>query len=137
LGRGRHKTYPEKENNSKEKALRKLIKQQEAEIKRLKGELKTLNKVLETNSIYIKERLESVNVEKLIENINFIETREKVEEAKVPTRKKKEDNACPVCGNPIKSSPLPFGKLTICVSGCGWRSVERNNNVREETEESQ
>ena len=127
MGRGRHKTYPEKENNSKEKALRKLIKQQEAEIRRLKTELKTLNRVLETNSIYIKERLESVNVEKLIENINFIETREKVEEAKIPTRKKKEDNACPVCGNPIKSSPLPFGKLTICVSGCGWREVTRND----------
>jgi len=131
-----HKVF-HKEKNNKESELRKIIKEKDKEIKRLQNEIKNLNKVLETNSIYIKERLESVNVEKLIENINFIETREKVEEAKVPTRKKKEDNACPVCGNPIKSSPLPFGKLTICASGCGWRSVERNNNVREETEESQ
>lgn len=136
MGRGRHKTYPE-ENNSKEKALRKLVKQQEAEIKRLKAELKTLNKVLETNSNYIKDRLESVNVEKLIENINFIEEREKTEKKKVSSSSKKKEDVCPVCGNPIKSSPLPFGKLIICASGCGWRSVERSSNVREETEESQ
>lgn len=128
MGRGRHKTYPE-ESNSKEKALRKLIKQQEAEIKRLTGELKTLNKVLETNSIYIKERLEKVNVEKLIENIHIYEKMEKTEEKKIPFKSKKVGNECPVCGNPIKSSPLPFGKLTICISGCGWREVTRTNNV--------
>lgn len=134
MSRGKHKTFPQ-ENNSKEKALRKLVKQQEAEIRRLKNELKTLNKVLETNSIYIKERLESVNVEKLIENINFIETREKVEDKKIPTYKKKESDGCPVCGNPIKSSPLPFGKLTICISGCGWREVTKNDSPKDNTTE--
>jgi hypothetical protein len=131
-----HKVF-HKEKNNKESELRKIIKEKDKEIKRLQNEIKNLNKVLETNSIYIKERLESVNVEKLIENITFIEKMEKVEEKKIPTRKKQDGNDCPGCGNPIKSSPLPFGKLTICVSGCGWRSVERNNNVREETEESQ
>jgi tRNA G26 N,N-dimethylase Trm1 len=133
LGRGKHRTFPD-ETNSKEKALRKLVKQQEAEIKRLKAELKTLNKVLESNSIYIEERLESVNVEKLIENINFIESREKAKEKKVSTSSKKKENTCPTCGSEIKSSVLPFGKLIICTSGCGWRSVERNEQKREETQ---
>lgn len=134
MGRGKHRTFPD-ETNSKEKALRKLVKQQEAEIKRLKAELKTLNKVLETNSIYIKERLESVNVEKLIENINFIESREKIEEKKIVPSKTKKENLCPVCGSEIKSSVLPFGKLIICTSGCGWRSVERNDNIKDITSE--
>lgn len=127
-GRGKHKSFPD-ENNSKEKALRKLVKQQEIEIKRLKSELKTLNKVLQDNSQYIKQKLEKVQVENLVENIAFIEQREKQEarEAKKYVETKaKAGEPCPTCGNDITTSKLPFGKLRICAVGCGWRDVVRD-----------
>lgn len=126
-GRGRHKSFPE-ENNSKEKALRKVIKQQEAEIKRLKSELKQLNKVLADNSSYIKQKLEKVQVENLVENISFIEARERKEAREAKIKIKSTEEPCPTCGNPIKSSRLPFGHLRTCSVGCGWREVTKDKS---------
>jgi rubrerythrin len=126
LGRGKHRTYPE-ENNSKEKALRKKIKDQEQEIKRLKSELKTLNKVLQNNTQYIDTKLDKISVENVIEKFDFIEEQEKKEQKavqeKIKIKSKEAEACCPSCGNSIKVSPLPFGKLRTCVSGCGWRDV--------------
>lgn len=134
-GRSRHKSFPD-EGNSKEKALRKLVKQQEAEIKRLKAELKTLNRVLEDNSQYIKQRLDKVKVENLIENITFLESKEfQAEQAAKKAEKIKAMDVCQKCGAQIKSSTLPFGVLRTCTENCGWREVLRNE--RKETEETE
>jgi uncharacterized protein (DUF342 family) len=113
MGRSkRHRTYPE-ENTDKEKALRQKIKQQEAEIKRLKQELKTLNKAFEKTSQYIKGNTDNVTVEKMI-------AAAKQEKTMVEIKK---ENVCPECAGDIKLSKLPFGKMSICVAGCGWREV--------------
>lgn len=136
MGRGKHRTYPE-ENNSKEKALRKKIKEQEQEIKRLKSELKTLNKVLQQNSSYIKEDLEKVKVENLVENISLIERRQRQEaiKAKKTLFKRQGEDDCPTCGNPAKTSTLPFGQLRTCMAGCGWREVI-NNKAKDESHQT-
>jgi len=134
-GRGKHKSFPE-ENNSKEKALQKKIKQQDQEIKRLKSELKQLNEVLHNNTYYIKEKLDKVNIENLIENINILEKRDEVKAEKQKIKKDIKEGECPGCGNPVKRSQLPFGFLQICISGCGYREVirktEKVKNDREE-----
>jgi hypothetical protein len=133
LGRGKHRTYVREDGSSKEKALRKLVKQQENEIKRLKSELKTLNNVLKENTEFIKENLEKVQIEDLIENISFIR-KEEAEEKRVSSNKKKKDDSCPICGNDIKSSTLPFGKIVFCSNKCGYREVIQNKVNKEETE---
>lgn len=44
-------------------------------------------------------------------------------EYKPVSGKKKIENGCPTCGASVKDTILPFGKLKICLAGCGWRSV--------------
>ncbi len=38
----------------------------------------------------------------------------------------KTENICPECEEETRTSKLPFGKLTICTAGCGWRRVEND-----------
>jgi len=131
-GRGKHRTYPE-EGASKDKALRKKIKELEAENKRLKAELKTLNKVLKEDTDFIHNKLEFVPLENLIENISFIEKFEKSNDRKeTKVAKKAPQDSCPKCSSETKSSSLPFGKLRICVNQCGWREVVREDAKKTE-----
>lgn len=117
-GKGKHRTYPKEENNGKERELRKKIKEQESEIRRLKSELKTLNKAFEKTASYIKGNVDGVSVEKMIESAKAEKTMIEI----------KADNVCPDCGAEVKSDKLPFGRLTICTAACGWREVQRNES---------
>ena len=117
MGRGkRHKTYPQENNNDKEKALRKLVKEKEAEIKRLKSELKTLNVAFAKTAGYVKGNLDNFTIEKVISGARQEKT---IAELQV-------DNMCPDCGEQIKESRLPFGRMRICVAACGFREVEND-----------
>lgn len=120
MGR-KHRTYPDENNDNKEKALRKKIKEQEAEIKRLKSELKTLNNAFSKTAGYIKGNLENVTVEKIIEGV-------KKEKPMVAIKK---EHSCPDCGAELKSNRLPFGQISICSEACGYRLVENDGNQRE------
>lgn len=113
-GKGKHRTYPKDENNDKEKALRKKVKEQEAEIRRLKSELKTLNKAFEKTAQYIKGNVDGVSVEKMIDGAKNDKTMVEI----------KKEQVCPECNAETKSSKLPFGRLEICTAACGWRKVE-------------
>jgi hypothetical protein len=112
MGR-RHRTYPDEHNDNKEKALRKKVKEQEAEIKRLKSELKTLNAAFSKTAGFIKGNLENVTIEKIIQGVS----KEK------PMVSIKKENSCPDCGAELKSNRLPFGQISICTAACGYRSV--------------
>lgn len=114
MGKGRHRTYPDENNNEKEKALRKKIKEQEAEIKRLKSELKTLNVAFSKTAGYIKGNLDNVSVEKIIAGAR----QEK------PMIQIKKENGCPDCGAEIKTSKLPHANMHLCSEACGWRRVD-------------
>lgn len=117
MGRGkRHKTYPEENNNEKEKALRVKIKQQDQEIKRLKAELKTLNRAFEKTAGFIKGNVDGVSVEKMIAGAKKEKTMVEI----------KKENACPDCGAEIKETKLPFGRMKICLAACGWKKVEHD-----------
>ena len=54
---------------------------------------------------------------------------EKLKEPEAEHKSKKKhkivERGCPSCGAAIKSTVLPFGKLEICSSGCGWREVKK------------
>ena len=108
-----HRTYPDEHNDNKEKALRKKVKEQEAEIKRLKSELKTLNAAFNKTAGFIKGNLENVTVEKIIQGVS----KEK------PMVSIKKEHSCPDCGEELKSNRLPFGQISICSAACGYRSV--------------
>lgn len=112
MGRGKHRVYPE-ENTGKEKELRKKIKEQEAEIRRLKTELKTLNKAFEKTAQYIKGNVDGVSVEKMINAAKQDKTMVEI----------KKEQACPDCGAETKTNKLPFGRLEICSAACGWKIV--------------
>ena len=116
-GKGKHRTYP-KEDTGKEKELRQKIKQQDAEIKRLKSELKTLNRAFEKTAQYIKGNVDGVSIEKMIDGAKQEKTMVEI----------KKEAVCPDCGAETKTSKLPFGKLEICTGGCGWRKVENESN---------
>lgn len=115
MGR-KHQTYPESE--SKERQLRKKIREQEKEIERLKAELKTLNKAFGKTATYIKDNLDNVSVEKVIKGVKKDKSMKEI----------KEENTCPDCGGSIKHSKLPFGSINICLSACGWRQVMKGNS---------
>ena len=114
-GRSKHRTYPD-ENIDKSRELRKKIKEQEAEIKRLKSELKTLNTAFSKMAGYIKGNLDNVTVEKVIEGAKHEKTMVQI----------KKESVCPDCGAESKSSKLPFGRLEICSAACGWREVNHD-----------
>jgi predicted nuclease with TOPRIM domain len=116
-GRGKHRTYPD-ENTDKTKALRQRIKELETENKRLKSELKTLNKAFEKTASYIKGNTDGVSVEKMIAGAKAERTMIEI----------KSENVCPDCSAEIKTTRLPFGKLSICTAACGWREVENESN---------
>lgn len=116
MGRGKHRTYPKEENNGKEKELRKLLKEKDAEIRRLKSELKTLNKAFDKTAQYIKGNTDNVSVEKIIAGARAEKTMVEI----------KKENICPDCGAEIKYSKLPFGHMEICTEACGWRRVEND-----------
>ena len=113
MGR-KHKSFPEENDKSRE--LRKKIKEQEAEIKRLKSELKTLNMAFTKMASYIKGNLEDLTVDRVIDGVRKNKTMvETIEE-----------NLCPDCNAEIKFSKLPFGELVICSKACGWRKVTKD-----------
>lgn len=113
--RGKHRTFPD-ENTGKERELRKKIKEQELEIKRLKSELKTLNKAFDKTSQYIKGNTDNITVEKMIIAAKSEKTMMQIQK----------ENVCPDCGAQVKSNRLPFGRLEICTEACGWRKVEND-----------
>lgn len=113
MGR-KHRTYPDEHNDNKEKALRKKIKEQEAEIKRLKSELKTLNAAFAKTAGFIKGNLENVTVEKIIQGVS---------KEKPMVSIKNENSRCPSCNAELKTNRLPFGQISICSAACGYRSV--------------
>ena len=117
MGR-KHRTYPA-ENNEKERALRKKIKELEKENDRLKSELKTLNKAFSKTAAYLKGNTDNVSVEKIIEGVKAEKTLVEIQI----------ENRCPSCKQgQIKSSRLPFGRIEICSVGCGWREVINEDN---------
>lgn len=112
MGR-KHRTYPA-ENNEKERALRKKIKDLEKENDRLKSELKTLNKAFSKTAAYLKGNTDHVSVEKIIEGVKAEKTLVEIQT----------ENKCPSCEQgEIKSSRLPFGRIQICSVACGYRNV--------------
>lgn len=115
MGR-KHRTYPESE--SKERQLRKKIKEQEKEIERLKSELKTLNKAFNKTAGYIKDNLDNVSVEKVIKGVKKDKSMKEI----------REENTCPDCGGAVKYSKLPFGSISICLSACGYREVKKDSS---------
>lgn len=118
MGR-KHKSFPDNDNNHKEKALRKKIKDQEKEIARLKQELKTLNHAFSKTAGYIKGNLDNVTVEKVIQSVRQEKTMTEI----------KNDNVCPQCSEgEIKSNRLPFGTLRICSAACGFKEVIKDEN---------
>ena len=135
MGRGKqHRTYPNDDAREKEKVLKakdKKIEQLEKEIIRLKNELKTLNKAFEKTGKYIKGNLDNVTVEKIIFRLNsrnnllygYIISGVKSEITMVEI---KAQNGCPQCGAETKTMNLPFGKINICSSACGWRDVNKD-----------
>jgi len=120
MGRGKqHRTYPNDDAREKEKVLKakdKKIEQLEKEIIRLKNELKTLNKAFEKTGKYIKGNLDNVTVEKIISGVKSEITMVEI----------KAQNGCPQCGAETKTMNLPFGKINICSSACGWRDVNKD-----------
>lgn len=77
----------------------------EREVKDLKQEIAKLKKML--RNLEKADKVEKVDEEEKI-----------IIKVKVPQVKE-----CPRCGAPLKISDLPFGKLEICETGCGHRSV--------------
>jgi hypothetical protein len=65
LGKPKHREY-RKENENKEATLRKKIKELENEIRRLKSELKTLNKAFEKAAVFMSDESKLLKVEELI-----------------------------------------------------------------------
>lgn len=118
MGKGPHKTYP-KENNEKEKALRRKILEQDREISRLKSELKTLNNAFSKTAQYIKGNMDGVSVEKIIAGSREAKTMVEIKAA----------SCCPECGEELKTSLLPFGRMDICSAACGYRNV--SNGIEE------
>lgn len=112
MGRGKHRTYPDE--NNKEKELRKLLKEKDAEIKRLKSELKTLNKAFEKTAQYIKGNVDNISIEKMIAGAKQEKTMVEI----------KKENSCPDCGAEIKTSKLPHAKMHLCSAACGFRRVD-------------
>jgi len=86
------------------------------------------------SSDFIKDKLEFVPLENLIENISIIDKFQKHSEEKNEIKKEKGKSGCPKCGAEIKNSVLPFGSLRICLEQCGWREVVKNEQKREETQ---
>ena len=117
MGR-QHKTFPEESNNDKEKTLRRRIKELEAEVKRLKGELKTLNIAFSKTAGYVKGNLDNFSVEKVI----------KAARSEKPMVEIQKENACPSCGEQVKESRLPFGRMRICTAACGFKEVIRDSD---------
>ena len=119
MGRGKqHRTYPNDDAREKEKVLKakdKKIEQLEKEIIRLKNELKTLNKAFEKTAKYIKGNVDGVSVEKMIAGVKAENTMVEI----------KAQNTCPQCGAETKTMTVPFGKINICSSACGWRDVSK------------
>lgn len=72
-------------------------------------ELEEQNRKLESEIIQLKKKLEK-------QNIN---------EPKKYNKAKKE-SSCPECGADIKVTSLPFGKLSLCSAGCGWREMKHD-----------
>ena len=93
--------------------MRKKIKEQEQEIKRLKSELRTLNKAFEKTAQYIKGNTDNYDVRTVIDSV-------KKEKTMVELIN---ENKCPECTGPIKINRLPFGKIHLCSEGCGYRIV--------------
>lgn len=109
----KHRTYP-KESSKKEKALRRKIDELEREVERLKGELKTLNKVFKKTSIYIDDKLDGISLESVISGVKQNKTMSETIS----------ENFCPSCQlGELRVDLLPFGKLVICNKGCGHRKV--------------
>ena len=67
---------------------------------------------------------EVAKLKKMLRNLEKSDKIEKVEEDKVVIKVKKPvTKECPNCGAVLKISDLPFGKLEICETGCGYRSL--------------
>lgn len=113
MGRGKHRVFPNREVEDKTKELRKLLKEKDKTIERLKSELSTLNKAFEKTGTYIKGNLDNLSIDKVIEGVKKEKTMVEI----------KDDNKCPDCQSELKSSRLPFGKMEICLAACGFRKV--------------
>jgi DNA repair exonuclease SbcCD ATPase subunit len=114
MGR-KHKDFPE-ENTSKETQLRKKVKELESEVRRLKGELKTLNAAFEKTGKFIKDNTDGITVEKMIESIRENKT----------LREIKKEHVCPECGSEVREDKIPIGSIRLCLAACGYREVIRN-----------
>lgn len=67
---------------------------------------------------------EIAKLKKMLRNLEKSDKIEKDEEEKIVIKvKPPEIKECPRCGAALKVSELPFGKLEICETGCGHRSV--------------
>lgn len=91
---------------SKEKALRRKINEQDREIKRLKGELKTLNDYFKKTASYVSTKTKTLSVEELIEGAKKYQSLEEITD--------NQDN-CTSCGsNDIFKGKIPSGTLIMC-----------------------
>ena len=98
MGKGRHKTYPEKERDSEIKRLKDALRRKDKELDRIKSELKTLEKAFEANIKFLKGKTAKLDLQELMEGAKKEQSLKQIETTKEVTFKELEDKwRCKKC----------------------------------------
>lgn len=107
---------------TKERTLRRVIKEKDREIARLKSELKTLNDYFKKTASFVSTKSKALSVEDLIDAADKNQTLEEAIEDKA---------TCPNCESPDTfKGKIPSGHLFIC-RACNYREVIKNAEEKE------
>lgn len=91
MGKGKHKSYPEKQKDSEVTRLKAALKRKDKEMDKLKSELATLEKAFEANVKFLRGKTAKLDLQELLNGAKKEQSLKEIETEKVDTFKELED----------------------------------------------